>query len=69
MEEEKDDEQNPAFLFSFFFLNIGELKKAQVLDQNTMWINSDIPKIILNWSNQILASPFQILHFEHYKYI
>lgn len=35
MEEEKDDEQNPAFLF-FFFLNIGELKKAQVLDQNTM---------------------------------
>lgn len=68
MEEEKDDEQNPAFLF-FFFLNIGELKKAQVLDQNTMWINSDIPKIILNGSNQILASPFQILHFEHYKYI
>lgn len=42
MEEENDDEENPALLL--LILNIGELKKAQVLDQNTTWTNSDIPK-------------------------
>lgn len=35
MEEQNDDEEKPGVLFCFV-LNIGELTKAQVSDQNTM---------------------------------